>query len=97
MRGLSSIRQRLSFLNERFLVSALVKPNDLLMVRLDELYRIWNNSNCRLEWHFVRKRRMVSRTHFPTVFDLHLIDLAFVPRVHNDVQMRGASMNRCFL
>jgi hypothetical protein len=28
--GLLPIRQRLSFLNERFLVSALVKPNDLL-------------------------------------------------------------------
>jgi hypothetical protein len=28
---LPTIRQRVSFLNERFLVSALVKPNDLLM------------------------------------------------------------------
>jgi hypothetical protein len=35
--GLPSIRQRLSFLNERFLVSALVKPNDLLIVKLGEL------------------------------------------------------------
>jgi hypothetical protein len=31
-------RQRFSFLNERFLVSALVKLNDLLMVKLDELH-----------------------------------------------------------
>jgi hypothetical protein len=36
----SPSRQRLSFLNERFLVSALVKPNDLLMVKLEELHRI---------------------------------------------------------
>jgi hypothetical protein len=35
--GLPSIRQKLSFLNEGFLVSALVKPNDLLMVKLEEL------------------------------------------------------------
>jgi hypothetical protein len=43
--GLPPIRQRLSFLNERFLVPALVKPNDFLMMKLDELHRIWNNSN----------------------------------------------------
>jgi hypothetical protein len=43
--GLPAIRQMLSFLNERFLVSALVKPNDLLMVKLKELHRIWNKSN----------------------------------------------------
>jgi hypothetical protein len=30
---------------------------------------------------------MVSRTHFRTEFDLHLVDLTFVPRVHNGVQM----------
>jgi hypothetical protein len=38
--GLPPLRQRLSFFNERFLVSALVKPNDLLMVELDQLHRI---------------------------------------------------------
>jgi hypothetical protein len=43
-------RQRLSFLNERFLVSVLVKLNDLLMVKLEELHRIWNNSKCLSEW-----------------------------------------------
>jgi hypothetical protein len=32
--GLPLIRQRLIFLNERLLVSALVKPNDLRMVKL---------------------------------------------------------------
>jgi hypothetical protein len=31
--GLLPIRQTLLFLNERFLVLALVKPNNLLMVR----------------------------------------------------------------
>jgi hypothetical protein len=36
--GLPPIRQRLTFLNGRFLVSALVKLNDLLMVKLDELH-----------------------------------------------------------
>jgi hypothetical protein len=46
--GLPPIRQRLSFLNERFLVSALAKPNDLFVVKLDELHRIWNISNGRL-------------------------------------------------
>jgi hypothetical protein len=30
---------------------------------------------------------MVSRTYFLTEFDLHLVDLTFVPRVHNGVQM----------
>jgi ribonuclease HI len=30
---------------------------------------------------------MVSRTHFLTEFDLHLVDLIFVPKVHNGVQM----------
>jgi hypothetical protein len=35
--GFPPIRQTLSFLNERFLVSALVKPNDLLMVKLNRI------------------------------------------------------------
>jgi hypothetical protein len=30
---------------------------------------------------------MVSKTHFLTEFDLHLVDLPFVPRIHNGVQM----------
>jgi hypothetical protein len=85
--GLPPIRQRLLFLNERILVSALVKPNDLIMVKLDEHHRIWNNSNCLLEWQIARKSRMVSKTHFLTEFDLHLVDLTFVPRVYNGVQM----------
>jgi hypothetical protein len=76
-------KQRLSFLNERFLVSALVKPNDLLMVKIDELNRIWNNLNSLPEWQIVRESRMVSKTHFLTEFDLHLVDLTFVPRVHS--------------
>jgi hypothetical protein len=80
--GLSPIRQKLLFLNERFLVLALVKPNDLLMVQLDELYRIWMNSNCLPEWQI---GEIPSRTHFLTEFDLHLVDLTFVPRVHNGV------------
>jgi hypothetical protein len=33
---LPPIRQKLSFLNDRFLVSALVKSNDLLMMKLEE-------------------------------------------------------------
>jgi hypothetical protein len=49
-------------LNKRFLVSALVKPNDLFMAKLDELHRIWKHSNCRPEWQIVRESRMVSRT-----------------------------------
>jgi hypothetical protein len=61
---LPPIRQRLSFLKERFLVSVLAKPNDLLMVELDEFHRIWNNSNCLPDWQFARKSRMVSRAHF---------------------------------
>jgi hypothetical protein len=36
--GLPPIRPKISFLNERFKVSALVKPNDLLMVELEELH-----------------------------------------------------------
>jgi hypothetical protein len=85
--GLPPIRQRLSFLNEWFLVSALVKTNDLLMVKLDELHRIWNNSNCLLEWQIIRESRIGSKTHFLTEFDLHLVDLTFVPRVPNGVHM----------
>jgi hypothetical protein len=85
--GLPPIRQRLLFLNERFLVSALVKLNDLLMVELDELHRIWINSNCLPEWQIVRDSRMISRRHFLTEFDLHLVDLTFVPRVNNGVKM----------
>jgi hypothetical protein len=84
---LPPIRQWLSFLNERFLVSALVKPNDLLMVNLGELHRIWMNSNCLPEWQIVHESRMVSRTHFLTEFDLNLVDLTFVPRVHNGVRL----------
>jgi hypothetical protein len=38
--GLPPIRQRLTSLNERFLVSVLVKPNNLLMVKLEEFHRI---------------------------------------------------------
>jgi hypothetical protein len=30
---------------------------------------------------------MVSRTHFLTEFDLHLVDLTFVPNIHKRVQM----------
>jgi hypothetical protein len=30
---------------------------------------------------------MLSRTHFLTEFDLHLVDLTFVPRVHNAKRM----------
>jgi hypothetical protein len=67
--GLPAIRQRLSFLNEKFLVSALVKSNDLLMVKLKELHRIWNKSNCLPEWQIVRESRIVMRTHFLTEFD----------------------------
>jgi hypothetical protein len=78
----SPIRQRLTFLNERFLVSALVKPNDLLMVKLDGLHRIWINSNCLSEWWIVRESKMVSRAHFFTEFDLRLGDLTFVSRLH---------------
>jgi hypothetical protein len=37
-------------LNDWLLVLGLVKPNDFLMVRLMELHRIWNNSNCLPEW-----------------------------------------------
>jgi hypothetical protein len=53
-----------SFLNERFLVSALVKPNNLLMVKLEELHQIWMKSNCLPEWQIVRESRIVSRTHY---------------------------------
>jgi hypothetical protein len=56
------------------------------MVKLDELHQIWNNSNCLPEWQIVRESRMVSRTHFLTEFDLHLVDLTFVPSVHNGVR-----------
>jgi hypothetical protein len=72
--GLPPKRQKLSFLNERFLVSALVKPNNLFIVKLDELHRIWNNSNCLPEWQIVHESRMVSRTHF---LNLHLVYLTF--------------------
>jgi hypothetical protein len=85
--GIPPIRQRLSFSKERFLVSALVKPNDLLMVKLEELHRIWNNSKCLPEWKIVRESRIVLRTNFLMEFDLHLVDLTFVPKVHNGVQM----------
>jgi hypothetical protein len=85
--SLPPIRQRLSFLNVRFLVLALVKPNDLLMVKLEELHRIWMNSNCLPEWQIVCECRIESRTHFFKEFDLHLVDLTFVPRVHNGVRM----------
>jgi hypothetical protein len=85
--GLPLIRQRLSFLKEMFLVSAFFKPNDLLMVKLDELHRTWNNSNFLPECQIVCECRMVSRTYFLTEFDLLLVDLTFVPRVHNCVRM----------
>jgi hypothetical protein len=77
--GLPLIRQRLSFLNERLLVSALVKSNDLLMVKLNELHGIWINLNCLPEWRIVRESL--------TEFNLHLVDLTFVARVHNGVRM----------
>jgi hypothetical protein len=68
-----------------FLVSAFVKPNDLLMVKPDELHRIWNNSNCLHEWQ-------ISRTHFLTKFHLHLVDLTFVPRVYNGLRAVDESL-----
>jgi hypothetical protein len=85
--GLPPRRQRLSFLKERFLVSDLAKPNDLLMVKLEELHRIWNNLKFLSEWYTVRESTMVSRTHFLTKFDLHLVDLTFVPKTYNGVQV----------
>jgi hypothetical protein len=30
---------------------------------------------------------MVSRAHFLTDFDLHLVDLTFVPKIHKGMQM----------
>jgi hypothetical protein len=63
--------------NERFLGLVLVKPNDLFMVKLKERHQIWNNSNCLPEWQIFRESRRVSRTHFLTEFDLHLVDLTF--------------------
>jgi hypothetical protein len=51
------------------------------------LERIWNNSNCLPERQIVRESRMVSTTHFFREFDLHLVDLTFVPGVHNGVRM----------
>jgi hypothetical protein len=59
LESLPPIRQRLSFLNEKFLVSGLV--NDFLKVRLEELHRIFNNSNCLSELQIVRESMMVSR------------------------------------
>jgi hypothetical protein len=85
--GLPPIKQRLSFLNERFLVSAFVKPNYLLIVKLNELHRIWNNLKCLPEWQIVSENRMVSSMHLLTEFDLHLVDLTFVPNVHQGVRM----------
>jgi hypothetical protein len=66
------------FLNERFLVSALVKAK-----RFGETQRTPSN----LEPGIFRESRMVSRAHFLTELDLHLVDLTFVPKVHNGVQM----------
>jgi hypothetical protein len=85
--GLPPIRQRLSLLNQRFLVSTLVEPNDLLMVKLEELHQIWNKSHCLPEWQIVRESTMLSRTDFLKEFDHHLVDLTFVPKIHNGVQM----------
>jgi hypothetical protein len=63
------------------------------MIRLEKLHRIWNNSNCLPEWQIVREGRMVSTTHFLKEFDLHLVDLSFVPKVHNGVQMGLRGIN----
>jgi hypothetical protein len=57
------------------------------MVKLEGPHRIWKNSNCLPEWQIVRESRMVSRTLFLTEFNLHLVDLTFVPKVYNGVQM----------
>jgi hypothetical protein len=40
---------------------------------------------------------MVSRTHFITDFDQHLVDLTFLPKVHNGVRMglRGVDESLC--
>jgi hypothetical protein len=76
--GLPPIRQRLLFLNKKFLISALVKQNDLFIVKHEKLHRIWNNSNCLPEWQIVRESRVVSKSHLLTEFDLHLVDLTFV-------------------
>jgi hypothetical protein len=75
--GLPPIRRRLSFLNERF----------FLMLKLEKLHRIWNNSNCLFEWQIVRESRMVSRTQFFTEFDLHFGVLTLVQKAHNNVEM----------
>jgi hypothetical protein len=61
------------------------------MVKFDELHRIWMNSNCLPEWQIVRE--IPSRTYFLTEFELHLVDLTFVPRVHNGVRMGFKGVN----
>jgi hypothetical protein len=40
---------------------------------------------------------MVSRTQFLMEFDLHLVDLTFVPKVHNGVQMGLRGMNKSLI
>jgi hypothetical protein len=40
---------------------------------------------------------MVSRTQFLTEFDLHLVDLTYVPKVHNGVQMGLRGMNKSLI
>jgi hypothetical protein len=55
--GPPPIRQRLSFLNERFLISALVKPNDLLMVMSSIESGI-------PEWQIVREQGSIENAFF---------------------------------
>jgi hypothetical protein len=38
-----------------------------------------NRVNCLPEWQIVRESGMVSWMHYLTEFDLHLVDLKFVP------------------
>jgi hypothetical protein len=39
---------------------------------------------------------ILSRTHFLTEFDLHLVDLTFIPKVHRGVQRGLKSINESF-
>jgi hypothetical protein len=58
------------------------------MVKLKDSHQIWNNSNCLPEWQIFRESRRVSRTHFLTEFDLHLVNLTFAifaPRLMGEV------------
>jgi hypothetical protein len=63
-------------------------------VRLEELHCVWSKLNWLPKWQIVHESWMVSRTLFLMEFELHLVDLTFIQKIHKGLQMSLKDINK---